>query len=341
MARAKKKDTPKETEEKLKAKRELFCRYYTQNSELFGNATLSYAEAFDYKLDELSREAIYEQVEDPETDEVTRGELIEDSEYDKAYHVCSVQSSKLLRNADIQARVTTLLNELSKDEVVDGELARVIRQNVKLDAKIAASREYNKLRGRIIDQSKHTLKVESFGVDDIRTILSVLPQERQDEVYAIVSTAIAEAELLRSSEEVPGTKPITLLKLISGMRFPKKLRLIFACLWLQQDLHGNPATRFIIKGRRGGGKSVMLGALGFAKWYLQLRNIVDMGGSMQQAEGVYTTTSPATSTRRSRLRTRCRPTPRCTTPRPTRATISRPWLLHRSRCAVRTRTIFS
>lgn len=71
------------------------------------------------------------------------------------------------------------------------------------------------------------------------------------------------------------------------MRFPKKLRVIFACLWLQQDLKGNPATRFIIKGPRGGGKSVMLGALGFVKWYLQLRSIVDMGGSLQQAEGVY------------------------------------------------------
>jgi hypothetical protein len=71
------------------------------------------------------------------------------------------------------------------------------------------------------------------------------------------------------------------------MRFPKKLRVVFACLWLQQDMHGRPASRFIIKGPRGGGKSVMLGALGFVKWYLQLRSIVDMGGSLQQAEGVY------------------------------------------------------
>lgn len=71
------------------------------------------------------------------------------------------------------------------------------------------------------------------------------------------------------------------------MRFPKKLRIIFACLWLQQDMQGRPATRFIMKGPRGGGKSKMLGALGFAKWYLQLRNLVDMGGSLEQAKGVY------------------------------------------------------
>lgn len=85
-----------------------------------------------------------------------------------------------------------------------------------------------------------------------------------------------------------GQKPITLLRLIDpSMRFPVKLRRIFACLWLQQDLKGRPATRFIMKGPRGGGKSKMLGALGFVKWYLELRNLVDMGGSLEQAQGVY------------------------------------------------------
>lgn len=97
--------------------------------------------------------------------------------------------------------------------------------------------------------------------------------------------------VLSSPEDIRrrfGTKPITLLRLIdTTMRFPKKLRIIFACLWLQKDLAGNPATRFIIKGPRGGGKSKMLGALGFVKWFLQLLNIVDMGGSLMQAQGVY------------------------------------------------------
>jgi len=71
------------------------------------------------------------------------------------------------------------------------------------------------------------------------------------------------------------------------MRFPKKLRHIFALIWLRQDQQGRPATRFIIKGPRGGGKSKILGALGFVKWFLQLLSIVDMGGSLQQAQGVY------------------------------------------------------
>ncbi len=71
------------------------------------------------------------------------------------------------------------------------------------------------------------------------------------------------------------------------MRFPKKLRLIFALIWLRQDQHGRLATRFIIKGPRGGGKSKILGALGFVTWFLQCQSIVDMGGSLQQAQGVY------------------------------------------------------
>lgn len=89
-------------------------------------------------------------------------------------------------------------------------------------------------------------------------------------------------------------KPITLLKMIdSGIRFPQKLRTIFAMLWLETDgtfdKKGNPkrCTRFIVKGPRGGGKSKMLGAIGFAKWLMQYRSIVDMGGSLEQAKGVY------------------------------------------------------
>ncbi len=85
-----------------------------------------------------------------------------------------------------------------------------------------------------------------------------------------------------------GAKPITFLKLTDdSIRFPKKIADIFALIWLEQDMKGNKATRFIIKGPRGGGKSKLLGAIGFAKWYFQNRKIVDMGGSLEQAKGVY------------------------------------------------------
>ncbi len=85
-----------------------------------------------------------------------------------------------------------------------------------------------------------------------------------------------------------GAKPIQLLRLLEpGIRFPKKLRTIFSCLWFERDLKKKEAHRFIIKGPRGGGKSKILGSLGFSKWFLQTRSIVDMGGSLEQAKNVY------------------------------------------------------
>lgn len=191
---AKKKAQPVATESELNAKRELFCRYYTQNDELFGNATLSYAEAFDYRLDELSQD---DEIRDQ------KGKIIEPSTYDKAYRVCSVMGHRLLRNTSVQERLTKLLNELLKDEVVDSELAKVIKQDVKPEAKVSAIREYNKLRGRIIDKSQVT-QVQKLDMDDIRVLISTLPQERQDQFYATISDILAEAELRRSSGQTQG-----------------------------------------------------------------------------------------------------------------------------------------
>lgn len=131
---------------KLSVREELFCRYITGNDETFDNATRAYAEAYQYELDTLSREAVYS---DP--DEDGNKELIEQSEYDRAYNVCSVEGHRLLRRPKIKNRITELLNEMLKDKFVDAELARVIKQDRELPSKIAAIREYNKLRARISD----------------------------------------------------------------------------------------------------------------------------------------------------------------------------------------------
>jgi hypothetical protein len=107
----------------------------------------------------------------------------------------------------------------------------------------------------------------------------------QEALARVKAAALGKPEDIRRNY---GAKPISLLQYIDpSMRFPKKLRLIFALIWLRQDQQGRPATRFIIKGPRGGGKSKILGALGFVKWFLQCLSIVDMGGSLQQAQGVY------------------------------------------------------
>jgi hypothetical protein len=181
-----------EQENELKLKREAFCQYYTKNQEMFGNATRSYAEAFGYKLDELSRVVQYK----------GKGKKRKKlpSEYDLACNVCAVEGGKLLRNPQIQERITSLLNELLRDDIVDSQLAKIITQDADLQSKVRAINEYNKVRGRIIDKTRDV--TERFAMDDIRELLAPLPQERQDELYAILTTAIAEAEALRSAAQI-------------------------------------------------------------------------------------------------------------------------------------------
>lgn len=47
------------------------------------------------------------------------------------------------------------------------------------------------------------------------------------------------------------------------------------------------SSRFIIKAPRGGGKSKLLGTVGFDLWFLKDQSVVNMGGSYVQAEIVY------------------------------------------------------
>jgi hypothetical protein len=193
VAKKKKADAPAR-ENDLNIRREAFCQYFTKNQALFGNATLSYAEAYGYRLDELPRD-----------DAKYKGKgkkrvMVEESSYDKAYHVCATEGGRLLKIPEIQERITALLNELLRDDIVDSQLAKVITQDYDLQSKVRAINEYNKVRGRIIDKSK--VEIERFAMDDIRELLAPLPLERQDEIYAILTGAIAEAEALRGAAQV-------------------------------------------------------------------------------------------------------------------------------------------
>lgn len=149
-------DTPlpvtPEAVSKLTPQQELFCQYYVNNDTLFSNATLAYAEAYDYKLSELSKDKPV-----TGTNQVTGHPIHGQSPYTKAYNVCAVSASQLLKKPYINARVVELLNQLLRDDVVDAELMRTIKQEKKLDAKINAIKEYNKLKGRIIEkrETKH------------------------------------------------------------------------------------------------------------------------------------------------------------------------------------------
>ncbi len=135
---------------KLTPQQELFCQFYTQNEALFGNGTLCYAEAYSFDLDSLSRKCPDADHSEAETHQCSP------SAYDLAYQTCSSNGSRLLRSAKVQACITKLLNEMLRDEVVDSQLAKLILQDEKSEAKIAAIREYNKIRNRIIERVDHT-----------------------------------------------------------------------------------------------------------------------------------------------------------------------------------------
>lgn len=141
--------------EQLTPKQEKFCRFYTQNKALFGNATLSYAEAYNYNLDLLDKtDAKYESYEE---NGVKKSKKIEESSYDKAYNVCASNANRMLRNEKITPFLTKYLNELLTDEIVDSNLAEIIVNGKDAD-RVSAIKEYNKLKQRIIDKSELTGK---------------------------------------------------------------------------------------------------------------------------------------------------------------------------------------
>ncbi len=87
----------------------------------------------------------------------------------------------------------------------------------------------------------------------------------------------------RKTEAHPHGKPLKLLrKTYPSILWPKKFRYIFGEIWT-----GRAGKKVIITGPRGGGKSVLMGALGFCLWFIRNRSIVDMGGSLAQAKIVY------------------------------------------------------
>jgi len=113
----------------LNVEQELFCQLYVNSfSDYFGNGTASYAAAYNL--------AIY-----------TKSGKVDK----KKYKVANANGSRLLANASIKKRIYQLLNESMKDEIVDGELSKVILQDRKLAEKVAAIRVYNQIKGRVKD----------------------------------------------------------------------------------------------------------------------------------------------------------------------------------------------
>src|SRR6266498_75388 len=124
--------TPKK---KLTLKQERFCQLYARGAaDLYGNATRCYAEAYGVDL------------------EVKGG-----------YKRAQMAGSRLVSNDIISNRINKLLEgEGLNDTFVDAQLAFVVRQSGDFAAKVAGIREYNKIRGRIIEKIDHTTGGQAF-----------------------------------------------------------------------------------------------------------------------------------------------------------------------------------
>lgn len=113
------------------------------------------------------------------------------------------------------------------------------------------------------------------------------------EILENSSTTLARFETLEQLKTIVGekdlrsqylTQPITMHNTFQAnepMQFPAVIRKAYAQIW------SGKYPRVIIKAPRGGGKSKLLGTIGFDLWYLKQRKVVNMGGSAVQATIVY------------------------------------------------------
>lgn len=112
----------------LNPQQEKFCQLYATEKEFFGNGVESYLEVYDI-----------------------------DRAKPNWYKTACATASKLLSNAKVYTRINALLTDGGlNDENVDKQLLMLINQHAEFGSKIAAIREYNKLKQRIIERVDHT-----------------------------------------------------------------------------------------------------------------------------------------------------------------------------------------
>ncbi len=118
-----------QTHQWLNAQQESFCQIYVSSDrEFFWNGVESYVEAYDTDKSKPNR-----------------------------YSTASACASRLLKDAKIIDRINELLEDCGLNDVaVDKQLAFIIHQHADFWSKVAAIREYNKLRARIIEKKEIT-----------------------------------------------------------------------------------------------------------------------------------------------------------------------------------------
>lgn len=120
----------------LTPKEELFCQLYVNNTgSYFGNGAHAYAAATGMNI-------------------VGKGKK-------KQYAVAASMATKWLIRVSVKQRINELLLEMMKDVVVDAELSKVIQQDSEFPAKVAAIKEYNRVKKRVEEPHQNTIFVLS------------------------------------------------------------------------------------------------------------------------------------------------------------------------------------
>lgn len=128
---------PQKKEVKPNPRQELFCKIYTSDYEIYGNATQSYIKAYDIDV----------------TDK-------------KAYNTACVSGLMLLKKPHIQKRINELLQEGGlNDANVDKQLAHVLNQHHDLNSKLAAIRHYDNRNARIEKARQKALDDKEITTD--------------------------------------------------------------------------------------------------------------------------------------------------------------------------------
>lgn len=136
---SRKKKIPKEDiSESLNEKQKLFCYLYIADRECFGNASKAYRTAYN----------------------LTPAQ----------YKAARVSAHHLLANPNIQAYINKLLDESFTENFADRALSTVMTQTKDLPSKIAAIKEFNKLKQRITEKADIT-----SGGEPIRAIKYIVP----------------------------------------------------------------------------------------------------------------------------------------------------------------------
>ena len=165
--------------EVLTKEQEQFCRNYTQNYDFFGNATLSYANAYGHDIEAEpdddavllladGREMTEREFDLIDTDDIKPKvkRTLEPSSKTKMQNMCASAGSRLRSNVKIQLRCREYLNEFMTDSVVDARLTQIILDGANADS-IRAIQEYNKLRQRIVTKVDHTSKGNEIKGNEI------------------------------------------------------------------------------------------------------------------------------------------------------------------------------